>query len=392
VPELPRRASIAPALRRIGNQLLEEPDLDGLARLLTRVLPDVLGVPEVTLLLWDRKLDTFEALTTSETRRKAVRPEEAVRAPTTRYLLSGGEVIETAHAGPDSDGILVPLLARSGLVGMLVIGPRPRSRRAPLRSGEARILSDLASRAALALENHMYQHELIAHERMAALGTMAGMLAHDFRGPMTVIRGYAELLILGEAEPDAVRTRARQIVAMVDRLERMTRETLDFARGGARLVRRTVDAHAFVADLVAAVREEVPTLDIQCEVELPEGLQVALDVDKLRRVVANIGANARDAALGPPRLHLRAQLGPGDAAWLELTLRDEGPGMPAEIRERVFEPFVTYGKKGGTGLGLAVARRFVEDHGGSLELLPNAPGAQFRVRLPLTGATAATRT
>ena len=72
-----------------------------------------------------------------------------------------------------------------------------------------------------------------------------------------------------------------------------------------------------------------------------------------------------------------------------MVLADEGPGIPAEIRERLFEPFVTGGKKGGTGLGLAVARRFVEDHGGTLELLPASagPGARFRILLPLEAPT-----
>jgi signal transduction histidine kinase len=72
---------------------------------------------------------------------------------------------------------------------------------------------------------------------------------------------------------------------------------------------------------------------------------------------------------------------------LVLVLADEGPGIVPEIRDRVFQPFVTAGKKRGTGLGLAVARRFVEDHGGSLELCTEietaAPGAQFRLVLPL---------
>jgi signal transduction histidine kinase len=75
-----------------------------------------------------------------------------------------------------------------------------------------------------------------------------------------------------------------------------------------------------------------------------------------------------------------------------LVLADEGPGVAPEIRDRVFEPFVTLGKKRGTGLGLAVARRFVEDHGGRLELLPAASGsrgARFRLELPLGGDGAA---
>jgi signal transduction histidine kinase len=127
-------------------------------------------------------------------------------------------------------------------------------------------------------------------------------------------------------------------------------------------------------------------------------LTAAIDTDKLRRAVFNIAANARDAMKGSGRLHAQAAIedGPGSAAspgaadrgrWLVLTLADEGPGVPAAIRDTVFEPFVTEGKKSGTGLGLAVTRRFVEDQGGTVELLPRAPtdtlGASFRIRLPL---------
>jgi signal transduction histidine kinase len=70
-----------------------------------------------------------------------------------------------------------------------------------------------------------------------------------------------------------------------------------------------------------------------------------------------------------------------------LLVADEGPGVPAAIRATLFEPFVTEGKKGGTGLGLAVTRRFVEEQGGTVELLdasPRGTGAAFRIRLPLS--------
>jgi signal transduction histidine kinase len=110
-------------------------------------------------------------------------------------------------------------------------------------------------------------------------------------------------------------------------------------------------------------------------------------VDKLRRALGNLAANARDAMGGAGRLHLIVRLRPangdGGAERLSLTVADEGPGVPRELAERVFEPFVTQGKKRGTGLGLAVARRFVEDHGGRIELLPEGPGARFHILLPL---------
>jgi signal transduction histidine kinase len=88
---------------------------------------------------------------------------------------------------------------------------------------------------------------------------------------------------------------------------------------------------------------------------------------------------------GKGGFHVEARLREGR---LVLTLADDGPGVPPEIAERLFDPFVTRGKKNGTGLGLAVARRFVEDHGGTIELLREGPGARFRITLPLQSAPA----
>ena len=190
----------------------------------------------------------------------------------------------------------MPLLARSGLVGMLVLGPAPgRKRRKPFRRGDARLLGQVAARAALALENHLFQRGLIESERMAALGAMAGMLAHDFRGPMTVIRGYAETLAEGGLSAEEVRRRCNIIMEMVDRLERMTMETLDFARGGGRLARRSMDAAELVETITADLAEQVPTVELVRSFRVPRGSAASVDVDKLRRAAANIAANARDA-------------------------------------------------------------------------------------------------
>jgi signal transduction histidine kinase len=167
----------------------------------------------------------------------------------------------------------------------------------------------------------------------------------------------------------------------------MTSETLDFVRGGRRLARRSLPLSAMLEELAAGVQAELPTLEVTRDFQVPKDAVAALDLDKLRRAVGNIAANARDAMGGKGRLHLAAEMASpstGDGPpRLVLTVADEGPGVPAEIRDRLFEPFVTRGKKSGTGLGLAVARRFVEDHGGTLELLPEGPGARFRIALPL---------
>jgi signal transduction histidine kinase len=376
----PRRASPSVRLRRLAERVVAAPDLEALARLLTYELPSVLEVPRVTLLLWDRKLESFESLSCDETRTGLVR-SAAVPDPSreTRYLISEGHLIETP--GGKGRGALLPLMARSGLVGMIVLAERRR--RTSYRPETLRALTLIAQRAALAVENHVYHRELIATERLAALGTMAGMLAHDLRGPMTVIRGYAETLTERGVPPEEVVSRADTIVRMVDRLERMATETLDFARGGGRLARRTVDVSHFLNDLAAGIEEELPGLQVVRDLRVPKGVRGALDVDKLRRAVENIAANARDAMGGRGRLHLTGQLEEHGTRRLVLLVADEGPGIPLEIRDRLFEPFVTRGKKQGTGLGLAVARRFVEDHGGTVDLLPEGPGARFRIAVPL---------
>lgn len=380
-----RFSTHAAALRRLADRVLEVPDLEALARLLTHELPRTLDVVGATLLLWDRKLESFQVLSSGGQPGEILKPGQLVQVPDTRFLLSDGALIETSTG--EGEGILVPLLARSGLAGMLVLGARRGRRRRPLRAVESRELSSLAARAALALENHLYQREVIASERMAALGTMAGMLAHDFRGPMTVIRGYAETMADDPSAPADIRDRARLITQMVDRLERMTSETLDFVRGGRRLARRSLPLSTMLEELAAGVQAELPTLEVTRDFRVPKEATAALDLDKLRRAVGNIAANARDAMGGKGRLHLAAELAApsaGDGApRLVITVADEGPGVPPEIRDRLFEPFVTRGKKSGTGLGLAVARRFVEDHGGTLELLPEGPGARFRIALPL---------
>jgi signal transduction histidine kinase len=383
-PRTPRRA----ALRHLADRVLEAPDLPAVTRLLTNDLPGLLGAASATLLLWDRKLESFDGVALTEGRRLRIfRPETSgPEGPPARWLVSEGQLLETA--GRAGEGTLVPLLARSGLAGMLVLGPAAR-RPCPVARSEAPIVSLIASRAALAIENQAYQKELIASERLAALGTMAGMLAHDFRGPMTVIRGYAETLLTDGLPPAEVEARARLIIEAVDRLERMAIETLDFARGAERLVRRSVPVSLLLLDLAAEIEAELPGVSVEREIDVPPSLRAGLDVDKLRRALSNMAANARDAMDGRGRLHLHARVerreGPeGAFEALVIVLADEGPGVPLEIRDHIFQPFVTLGKKRGTGLGLAVARRFVEDHGGSLELLDDGrPGARFQILLPI---------
>ena len=178
---------------------------------------------------------------------------------------------------------------------------------------------------------------------------------------------------------------------MVDRLDRMTGEILDFARAGGRVVLRRLPLRRFFGELADDLEKELPGVSVVRTFDLPEEATGALDEDKIRRAVGNLTSNARDVMGGRGVVHLGVRLVPttdGGPERLLIEVADEGPGVPPEIRATLFEPFVTARKKGGTGLGLAVARRFVEDHGGTIELVANPPsggptGARFRLLLPL---------
>jgi len=175
----------------------------------------------------------------------------------------------------------------------------------------------------------------------------------------------------------------------------MTTQTLDYVRGAERLVRRSVPLGILLGEMAASLEQELPGLRVGRDFQLDPTRRVALDVDKLRRTVWNIAANAFEATGEGVSFTIAARLErrEGTGEHLVMDLGDDGPGIPREVRERIFEPFVTLGKARGTGLGLAVARRFVEDHGGSLELLPPpeppAHGARFRISIPLGAADAA---
>lgn len=228
-------------------------------------------------------------------------------------------------------------------------------------------------------------------ERLEAVAALSSSLAHEIRNPLASIRSSVEQLARGRHAGEDERVLAGLIVRESDRLSRLLSEFLDFSR-----VRATksepIDLHAVASAAVRLVRAHpdcgsnaVLTVEGQCTI-------VEGDEDLLHRVVANLVLNAVQAARAPVRVTVR--IGPAPAGEVprgadigravRLQVQDNGPGIPAEIRERLFEPFVS-GRPGGSGLGLAIVQRAVETHRG-LVLLDSAPGVgtTFTVFLPAT--------
>lgn len=218
-----------------------------------------------------------------------------------------------------------------------------------------------------------------AAERAArgdALARMGAMVAHEIRNPLGVIRGAVELVTArgGAALPARDREALGDVLGEVERLRRITEDFLDLARE-PRLVSGPVDLAEIAADAARGIAAVHPELAVALEVP---ALEIHGDAVRLRQVLANLLLNAAQA--GARAVSVRGEAVAGDA---RLEVRDDGPGIDAAVRERLFEVFAT-GRPDGNGLGLALSRRIVERHGGALRHLAHvSPGAAFELRLPL---------
>jgi len=144
----------------------------------------------------------------------------------------------------------------------------------------------------------------------------------------------------------------------------MTREVLDFARGKVEVFRRKVLVNVFVNDLAEALRRELEPAAVELRVRLSYASAARFDEVKLRRAIVNVARNAAQAMPEGGRfsLHVSKQ-----RDRLVFRMSDTGPGIPEEIRARLFQSFATHGKEDGTGLGLAIVKRIAEEHGGTVE-------------------------
>ncbi|MDX2192615.1 MAG: ATP-binding protein [Gemmatimonadales bacterium] len=232
-------------------------------------------------------------------------------------------------------------------------------------------------------------------ERSEAVAALSAGLAHEIRNPLASIRSAVELLARRAAPGEDERTLAGLIVRESDRLTNLLSEFLDFAR--VRPVRLEPVELRTVAEDVALLVRAHPAFAAGMRLVV-EGGPLALrgDADLLHRALMNLALNAVQAAAGEPvTVTLRvghaasgeapSSLGGGRVARLEV--QDTGPGVPEELRPRLFEPFVT-GRPGGTGLGLAIVQRAVAAHRGVV-LVDTATGAgtTFTIYLPQDVAT-----
>lgn len=244
------------------------------------------------------------------------------------------------------------------------------SRRESGVGGEVVLLTDVT-------ESHRMQIFLARQQRLLTLGELAAGLAHQIRTPLATALLYASQMTLSERSAEALARCAVKTVSSLKQLDRLVNDMLAFAHGGA--ARELVSVSALLEQVAQWLRPALRRgvrLTIRT---LAPNLRVRANAPSLVSAVLNLATNALQAAPADLNLELLARRAANGRA--EIIISDDGPGIPATIRDRIFEPFFTTRSRG-NGIGLSIVKSVVEAHAGHVRLADTGSGATFVIDLP----------
>jgi len=244
-------------------------------------------------------------------------------------------------------------------------------------------------------ENQVLEKELVHSERLASIGRLAAGVAHEIGNPVTGIACLAQNMKY-ETENTEVLESAEQILSQTQRVTRIVQSLVTFAHAGQEKERdlSTVVLRKCAEEAINLLNLQKEKNQVHYNNNLQETLLVLGDYQRIIQIFVNLLSNSRDAS--PQDSHVFIE-GKVIGKKVEFSVRDEGPGIPVDILQRVFEPFFTTKDPGeGTGLGLAMVYSIVEEHGGSLEIITPADkvlqiGTKFVINLPVSLETDATK-
>ena len=232
------------------------------------------------------------------------------------------------------------------------------------------------------------QEEAARQERLAALGGMAAVLAHEIRNPLGAIKGLAQFLGEKQAADPPQLEMTQTIAQEATRLERLVNDLLSYARPRPP-DRQPTTLPGLLGEVLRLVLPAAEAAGVVCRLDVPEEVpRIAADPEQLKQLFGNLALNALQAMPKGGRLTLAVRLMDGKGGMrraVEAAIEDTGLGIPEADLSRIFEPFYTTRTKG-TGLGLAICKQIAEAHGGAIRVARTGPeGTTIRVTLPLEG-------
>jgi two-component system sensor histidine kinase HydH len=244
------------------------------------------------------------------------------------------------------------------------------------------LLQDMSRR--LRELNRQHVSELLQAERLALVGRFARMIIHDLKNPLNIISLSAEMSLAEHCKPEVRSTGRARILKQVQRITQLIMEIMEFTQGNDSTTAMVGSSRYddFVRLQVEELRSEMEVRNVKVVLESePPPVRLVFNPQRLTRVLVNLIGNAADAMRAGGEVRLRFHV---TSKEVITELQDSGTGIAPEVMDRLFEAFATYGKDHGTGLGLCICKKIIEDHRGWITAR-NEPGAGavFSFALPL---------
>ncbi len=376
-------------------------DLDGLFQRIIKILSERMGVYRGTMRIWKdgRLMKTVQAvfgLTEAEIKRgtdsqiddiqrKVLQSRQAIGVPHTRIPLQQISLPE-AKSIQSKDAIAfwcIPLIVDEQVVGTLTID---KASDQFSTKDDLRILTIIASIVAQRVKIQQMIDSLVQSERLATLGKLATTVAHEVRNPLGGIRGAAQLLQLeGESGPETQEYTA-VIIKEVDRLNRVIEQLLAFGKPHSANF-KSHEIHELIENSLAICRSDLDRNGVHIERIYDESCpSVVLDADGMTQVLLNLFHNAIESMEVGGVLTAQTEYD-SENRTVHIRVQDTGRGISPDVASRLFDPFYTTKQKG-TGLGLFISRKIIEEHDGTIDVdREQSQGTAFVITLPVKSST-----
>lgn len=291
------------------------------------------------------------------------------------------EELKSKDMATFAGGAVAAMKDQDDLAGYLEIRGLPQDERL-FNQRAMDFLKVVAGQLLSFVENNRLVEEKSQADKMAVVGNMVSTIVHDIKNPLSGISGYAQL-IQRKSQDEKIKGFVDIMLDELGRLEDMNNELLTFVRGERiELDLIEMEVPTFVSEIVRIVTQDFQEHQIDLKASAEYEGSIMIDRNRMKRVFVNIANNARDAMPNGGNFVFRAE--EAGTENVRFILQDTGIGMPPDARARIFEPFFTRGKKGGTGLGMAIAKNIVEKHNGIIEVASEqGKGTTFSIELPI---------
>jgi signal transduction histidine kinase len=298
--------------------------------------------------------------------------------------------------------VCVPIIVRERVIGTLNLN-RTKSERPCFTENDLETCSVVASQAGIVIENHRLREELINKERLAAVGQTVASISHCIKNILSGVRGGLGLTEMGirNNQPDMLRNGFEILKHNANTMSNLVLDLLDYSKE-RQPFRDTFPMDITVQRVVETLAHKAQALGVLIEPEIDGDINYFGDRDQIFRALLNLVSNAVEACGDPPpssekpRVIIRVKtessidclgcrLQPGNSGpWMLIDVKDNGPGIPEDRYDMIWDLFYSTKGSKGTGIGLAASRKMVEEHGGLLFLQSSAAGATvFRMLLPM---------